>query len=188
MRRMILLAVLTLTCLLPREASAQVELPVTPDPADCTAEPIDIDRLVALSSNQATPEAVAEATSVTATPTPDVVSQLTKVVVGSIACTNANQPLRALSYFTEDYLLRRISDEPAVTLGHLRAASSRQPDVAAPGDRVTIVSITPGPLVGGVASLEVETRTGTQSQLVDLSMVFQGSEWRIDHVSEAITD
>ncbi len=188
MRRILFLALLTSTWLLPRDASADVVLPITPDPADCVADPIDIETLVALASGFATPVALAVQTPLAGTPTSELLDRLTEVVVASTACTNANQPLRALSYFTEDYLLDRISDEPAITLGHLQAAASRHPDVAAVEDRVTITSLSAGPTGDGAAFLEVGTLAGTEAQVVSLRLIVEDTVWRIDQVSEAIID
>ena len=113
---------------------------------------------------------------------------MSDVVVSAVACTNANQPLRALSYFTEEYLLYRISGEPAVTLGHLRAAATRNPDVAAPDDRVTITSLQGGPSGDGFAYLDVVTISGIEPTWVNLRMVSTSDGWKIDVALEVIID
>lgn len=141
MRRMIFLALLSLTWSPPHGVRAQDTFPITPDPVLCVAEPIDIDRLVALLATPTPPVTPAPPTDVVRIASRSVQNELVDVVVAAVACTNANQPLRALSYFTEDYLLYAVSDEPAATLGHLRAAATRDPDVAAVEDRVTIEAI-----------------------------------------------
>jgi len=138
MRRFIFLALLTLTWLAAAHGARAQQYPLTPDPATCDAEPIDIEALVLAA---ATPVRAATPTVVPAErriASRSVQDELMEVVVGSVACTNANQPLRALSYFSEDYLLTRISDEPGVTLGHLEAAATRDAAVAQVEDRVTI--------------------------------------------------
>lgn len=183
MRRVLFLALLTLTWLPSQRVALAVELPITPDPATCDADPIDLDALLGL---VATPTAAAppDPFPTAGRPTtPSNVEWLLDVVVASVACTNANQPLRALSYFTVDYLLYRISDEPAVTLGHLEAATTRQPDVAAVEDRVTIESIESAERMGDRAEL-VLLWSNRVDQRVRVGLRFRDvdGEWRIDEV------
>lgn len=181
MRRITFLALLTLTWLSTMLQAHAQEFPLTPDPATCDAEPIDV---AALLARVATPGAIPTVAPVppTGTPTADQLESMIETVIASVACTNANQPLRALSFFTDDYLLNRISDEPSATLGHLEAASSRTPDVAAVEDRVTIDAITAGPAGAGLGYLEVKTLTGGEPSLANLLMVSTETGWKIDDV------
>jgi len=187
MRRITFVALLTLTWLAAAYQANAQEYPLTPDPATCDAEPIDIGALL---ERVATPVAVPTVAPVspTGTATADQLDGMTETVTASVACTNANQPLRALSFFTDDYLLHRIGDEPSVTLGHLEAASSRTPDVAAVEDRVSIEAISAGPAGEGFAYLEVKTLSGGEPSLSSLLMVSADTGWKIDEVFVAIID
>ena len=187
MRRILFVALLTLTWLPTAWTALAVDFPITPDPADCVANPIDIDRLVEFAS---TPVARSTPTTPlnTGVPTPDEIGAISDVVLGAVACTNANQPLRALSYFTEAYVLYRIGEEPAVVLGHLRAASTRNPDVAAPDDRVTITSLEAGPFGDGFAHMDVRSISGNQPSWVNLRMVSTSDGWKIDVALDVVID
>lgn len=182
MRRAILLAMLTLTWLSAVRPVMATDYPVTPDPAECNADPIDVDALIAGSVTVVSPATPA------ALRTPRVASlslqnDLMEAVIGSVACTNANQPLRALSFFTQDYLLTRISDEPAVTLGHLKAAATRDPAVAPIEDRVTIEVIEIATVWEGGAEVVLLWSSGEQ-RLVRSGLRFRDvrGEWKIDEV------
>jgi len=184
---MIFLALLTLTWLATAHQVNAQEYPQTPDPATCDAEPIDIGALLdRVATPSPSPSTTPEPTP--RMPTAEEFDAMTEVVIASVACTNANQPLRSLSFFTDDYLLNRISDEPAVTLGHLEAASSRMPDVAAVEDRVTIEAFGAGPAGEGFGYLEVKTLGGEESSLSSLLMVSTDTGWKIDDVVVAIID
>lgn len=183
MRRMLFLALLTLTWLASAPDGRAQEYPLTPDPASCDAEPIDIETLVlsaATPAPAATPRAfAAERRSASRS----VRNELMEVVVGSVACTNANQPLRALSFFTEDYLLTRISDEPAVTLGHLEAASTRDPAIATVEDRVSIEVIETVTTWEAGAEVVLLWSSG-EDKLVRVGLRFRevDGDWKIDDV------
>ena len=186
MRRVIFLALLTLTWMVDAQEARAQEYPLTPDPATCDADPIDIEALVVAAASPVpttSPEAVPEERR---NASPRVLDELMQVVVGSVACTNANQPLRALSYFTEDYLLTRISDEPAVTLGSLEAASTRDPAVAPVEDRVTIEVIEMVTSWDGGAEVALLWSSG-KDQLARVGLRFRqvDGDWKIDDVIEA---
>lgn len=182
MRRATLLAILTLTLLSAARPASAVDYPLTPDPADCVADPIDVDALIARADGVATPAAPTVGRTTRIAPL-STTSALMDAVIGSVACTNAKQPLRALSYFTEDYLLHRIGGEPAVTLGHLKAAATRDPDRAAVEDRVTIEVVENATVWDGGAEVVMLWSSG-ERRLVRTGLRFRdvGGEWKIDEV------
>ena len=80
----------------------QDSTPFVPDPSECTIEPRPIP------SPPETPAASPTPTETISPPGPlvpsDTVAEVTAVVRGSIACTNAGDILRALAYFTDGYI------------------------------------------------------------------------------------
>ena len=183
MRRNLFLTLLTLTWLAVAQGGRAQQYPLTPDPATCDAEPIDLETL-ALAAAPPVPAASPSVVQVERRiASRSVQEELMKVIVGSVACTNANQPLRAYSYFTEDYLLTRISDEPAVTLGHLEAAATRDPDVAPVEDRISIEVIeTVTTWEGGAEVVLLWSGGADQVKRVGLRFREVGGEWKIDDV------
>lgn len=188
MRGVHFLALLTLTWL---PASVRVSAsdlpftPITPEPSTCDAEPVDIDRLAELAAvSGEEPRLYAPSESVEAPP--ELVDELVDVIAAAVACTNANQPLRALSFFTEDFLLHRISDEPAVTLGHLAAASTRNAEIAPVEDRLTIDRIVAARTWPGHADLDLITTSGTKRYIDRLRLVDDDGGWMIDDTQSAV--
>ena len=182
MRRTRILALLTLT-LLAHSTAAAVEFPITPDPVDCDAEPIPVETLIERADADIGTAATPQSPQPIDGPMEEgLITTLTDTLVASVACANANQMLKALSYFTEDYLLHRISDEPAVTLGHLQAASTRKPDVAAVDDRLTIEAVTGVGFAGGRAQIEVTWTNGGEPEVVQLIFVRTADDWKVDYV------
>lgn len=182
MRRVIFMALLTVTWLPAASGAFAQEYPLTPDPTACDAEPIDVEALVpaAAPAAAASPEAIPAERRIAG---PSLQDELMVIVVGTVACTNANQPLRALSYFTEDYLLTRISDEPAVTMGHLEAAATRNPAVASIEDRVTIEvveNVTTWP--SGAEVVLLWSSGDSELERVGLRFREVDGEWKIDEV------
>ena len=105
-------------------------------------------------------------------------------VSANIACTNANHPLRALTFFTDRYLAERFSGpEGADELQHLLASATRSPGHAAPEDQLVLVSISD--LVhysDGRIGAQVTT-ANVDAEFTDL-VVFVDTDkgWRIDQV------
>jgi hypothetical protein len=182
-KRMMTLGVLLIAAIaLAGGAARAVTLPSTPDPSTCTAAPVTIERLTMLAA-EGTP-AASLATPVNA-PAPSL-DELTATVAGSIACTNANQPLRALAYFTDAYLAARFSGAGADDLGHLTVAVTRNPNVAAPADRLALISISsPTPFGDGRWSAIVTTRNASQTFVDRLVFAFVDGNWLIDAWSPA---
>ena len=105
-------------------------------------------------------------------------------VSANIACTNANDPLRALAFFTDRYLAERFSGEDrADELQHLLAAATRSPGRATPEDRLVLISIADLVLYAdGRIGAEITT-ANADDEFVDL-LVFVETDngWRIDQV------
>jgi hypothetical protein len=113
-RRLWILAVMVLLGLASGGVAAQDASPaaddfVTPDPADCTAEPRTVDELRAY---LATPAAStpAAATSAEGEPADDeTVAAVTAVVDEFYACINANAFLRSYALYTDSFLASSIA-------------------------------------------------------------------------------
>jgi hypothetical protein len=90
----------------------QDSTPFVPDPSECTIEPR------AIPPPPRTPAASPTSPSTLAPPGPlvrsDTVAEITAVVRGSIACTNAGDTLRALAFFTDGYVEQMFSGPEGV--------------------------------------------------------------------------
>ena len=75
-----------------------------------------------------------------------------------------------------------------VTLGHLQAAATREPEDAPVEDRVTVTRLNLGPGDDDAAYLEVGTESGGHPGLASLRFVRIDDDWKIDQVIEAIID
>jgi hypothetical protein len=94
-------------------AFQQVTTPDVPSPAECTVEPRAIP----------SPPATSEPT-VTPRPTPTIptgqpaneetVQEISAVVRGSVACSNAGDILRSLSYFSDEYVVQMFTGPDGV--------------------------------------------------------------------------
>ena len=100
-------------------------------PEDCTVGPISELDLVAIVEN-GTP-AAAESPKIEASGElvdDEAAEAITAVVRQSVACTNANDPIRAFALFTDRFLLARFGGENQDDLGHLLAALTLEPAFA----------------------------------------------------------
>lgn len=98
----------------------------TPESEHCTIDPLDPNQLTAIVRAGFEPAPRLEKSDQPA-PATDLVAMF-DVLTESVACTNANQPMRALALYTDRYLAERFSGQQgADELGHLIAASSRSP-------------------------------------------------------------
>jgi hypothetical protein len=160
-----------------------IDSPATPQPAGCTVAPITIQYLQDLVArgvaNVATPASAA-------TPTPVDMKAISQTIEQSVACSNANQPLRALALFTDRYLAARFSGAGVDDLGHLAAAVTRSPAPAVPADRLAIVSIgAPKTLADGRASVLVKTANADQEFADVLVFANIDGRWLIDEIRTA---
>lgn len=157
--------------------------PATPLPSACTVAPIAIGDLQNLVSAGASPVATPAAETAL---TPGAIAAITQTIEESVACTNANQPLRALALFTDRYLVARFSGAGADDLGHLAAAVTRDPAPADPADRLAIVSIgDPELLDDGRVAVIVATANAEQEFVDRLIFAKTGDAWLIDETHSA---
>lgn len=156
--------------------------PAPVDPALCLVEPLAIEQLTDLVVS-ATP-VPAEEISVSGESVGEIDAEtVTAVITESVACANANQPLRSLALFTDRYLGERFSGAGADDLGHLTVAVTREYAPAEPKDQLSIVAIDSLRLLsdGRIAATVVTTNaTSTFTDTIVLSS--SGDEWLIDQV------
>jgi hypothetical protein len=121
---------------------AQSEFGAPIPPELCRVEPLTEAELIDAVS-AATPVAVATETSTETGSTLNDAERepIIAVVSESIACSNANDPMRAYALFTDRYLRIRFNGENADDLGHLLVAITREPEPAAEADQLSIVSM-----------------------------------------------
>ena len=157
--------------------------PATPQATVCTTAPLSIDALQ---------ELVLSGTPMSATPWTTValnssdVADIATTIEESVACSNANQPLRALAFFTPAYLIARFSGAGADDLGHLTAAVTRDPAPAVAADRLAVVSIgAPKALIDGRVSVLVTTANSAESFTDVLIFANIDNVWRIDETHTA---
>ena len=117
-------ALLTLSVGKSTAAQETTGLPVTPDPAECTAEPVTIDELLALTGATpipGTPNAGMEETA--ATPAAfalpegepadeETVAAVTATLREALACLNTGNFLTAFAFFSEDFQRRDLEEFP----------------------------------------------------------------------------
>lgn len=112
------------------------------------------------------------------------VAGIFNTLAGNIACTNANQPLRALAYFTDRYLAERFAGpDGADELGHLLAAATRSPAPAAREDQLVLVAV--AELVAytdGSVGATVQTANIDDEFTDHLVFIETAAGWRIDRV------
>ena len=157
-------------------------LPATPGPADCTLIPLQPDYLTAIVAGGFQPAANLMETRRAVTP--DEVETVTTVVTQSLACTNANDALAALSVYTDRYLAEHFAgDAGSDELGHLIAASTRNPGPAADVDYVVLISVTnPIWYSGNRIGISVTTTNADSTYVDRLIFVEVDNVWKIDQV------
>lgn len=151
----------------------------------CTVEPLALPELTELAAaSPGTASSPVTALDGARPANASVIADVTEVIAESIACVNANDPLRALAFFTPDYLQRRFGGANGDDLGHLLAALTRKPGPASPADELTLLSIDRiSSLPDGSVSARVTTANRTR-QFVDLlHLVLVDGAWRIDDVA-----
>ena len=160
-------------------ARAQV-LPATPDPVSCSLTPLTPDELLTITAVTAEEPAPLMATRMTVPQ--ETVDAVTEVVLASLACTNANQPLSALAVYSDRWLQERFSgDAGRDELGHLIAASSRTPMEAAVQDRIALISVeNPMAYNGARIGITVTTANADETYIDELIFVQVNSDWKID--------
>jgi hypothetical protein len=139
--------VLTVTAVLlslTRQSTAisaqQYATPDIPSPAECTIAPRSVPSPP--TSGEATPSpGLARSLVPNAYADEETVAEITAVVRGSIACSNAGDILRALAYFSDDYVAQMFNGPDGVDYeGFLQYLAT--PAVAVPPDQqLAIISI-----------------------------------------------
>jgi hypothetical protein len=109
----------------PTAAQDTISLPVTPDPAECTAEPVTIEELLALTGatpipgtpsggmeeeTAATPQAFALPEGEPADE--ETVTAVTTSLYEALACLNTGNFLTAFAFFSEDFQRRDLQEFP----------------------------------------------------------------------------
>lgn len=159
-------------------AAAQ-ELPVTPDPASCDIEPVEMRELEDLAEEDFEPPS--EVASDLPSADANVEEAIASVVIGTTACTNANEPLRAFAYFTDRFLTELFSEDSAL-LGHLDVATTRDPAFATEDDRLTVERIDNIRSDGTVALTTVTTSNRADRFVDELTFQQVDGFWLIDAV------
>jgi hypothetical protein len=161
--------------------TAIVAAQATPNPAPCTAEPRTIDEIATLAATPAgEPAAFDKATAV---PIDELTgTEIIATTSAAIYCSNTNDPLGALAYFTDRYVSERFGSEHPDDLASLIAAASRPPVWADKEDRLE-VSATVGGLIDpatNTISMEVDTYNGATQFRDLLYFVNVDNHWLID--------
>ncbi len=180
-----LLTLLSLCLLGARSVAASPQAtPVAVAPSECTVAPLTIDQLSALVSSARPIDApwvdpLLTSKAVDA----GTLTMITALVRESVACTNANDPMRNFALFTDRYLIERFGGEHQDDLGHLAASLTRNPAPAAPEDQLSLVSITDAVFLDARTVVATVTTANATTVFGDqLRFVSAGSEWRIDAV------
>ena len=173
--------ILPILLLSPGLALAQAGLPATPEPELCQIEPLDLEELSELASEPF--ELAADRIPSPADVPDESLNAVVGVVTESIACTNANLPLRSLALYTDRYLAERFSSAGGDELGHLSAAATRSPKPANAADRLTLISVANVMLLED-GRISVQVVTANAEFIFSDILVFAETDtgWRIDQV------
>jgi hypothetical protein len=183
MRQLLLLLLIVMT-LGASSAADAVAAPAsaTPETERCTVDPLSPEQLTAIVAAGFEPTPRLEKGD-QAVPATDLVAMF-DVLTESVACTNANQPMRALALYTDRYLAERFSGQAGEDeLGHLIAASSRSPKPAAPGDQLVLLAVADPILYGDGRIGATVTTANAEATFIDQIIFAKTDEgWRIDQV------
>ena len=153
-------------------------------PVECTVRPIselDLVAIVEIGTPAATVSPVFEATG---EPVDDKTAEaITDLVLQSVACPNANHPMRAYAHFTDRYLIARFGGDNQDDLGHLLAALTREPAFASETDRLSLDSVAElTALADGRISANVTTSNSSATFIDTLTFARDADDWLIDEV------
>ena len=151
---------------------------------ECTVPELSQSELVAIVSTASALTPVSEAKSPGSEPSDDAVMQaVSEVVRLSVACANANMPLRSLSLFSERYLQQRFGADSQDDIGHLIASISRTPGPVEDRDLLSLDSISEGTLLADGRLSVVVTTSNARVVFVDTILLFEvEGTWLIDEV------
>jgi hypothetical protein len=167
-----------------RGAIAQGTLPETVSPELCSVEPLTEFDLVSIVETAIPVTETDISSDENGSPANDeTVAEITDVVRMSVACVNANDPMRSFALFSDSYLQARFGGENEDDLGHLLAAITRNPDVALDADRLTLDSIEDVRAFPDGRVAATVTTSNSANVFVDTLVFAQVSdEWKIDSV------
>lgn len=172
--------------LTPLVGRAQSEFGAAIMPDRCQVEPLTDAELVDIVDAAASPATPVSALDGESEPLPEDLRQpIIDTIVESVACTNANDPMRAFALFTDRYLQTRFTGEGADDLGHLLVAITRESAPAAEIDRLALISIDEFQVwPDGAVSVTVVTGNVDATYTDTLVLVEVDEVWLID---QAIT-
>jgi hypothetical protein len=154
----------------------------TPEPGLCTVDPLSPNQLTAIVKAGFEPAPRLEKSD-QALPAQELVAMF-DVLTESVACTNANQPMRALALYTDRYLAERFAgQEGEDELGHLLAAATRSANPATLEDQLVLLAVAhPIRYVDGRIGATVTT-ANVDATFID-QIIFAKTDvgWRIDQV------
>jgi hypothetical protein len=155
-------------------------LPATPAPDQCLLEPLEPQTVIEIVDAGFADPLPLQATRM-AVP-PEMIDRGTEVVEGSLACTNANQPLAALAAYTDRWLAERFSGNSGQDeLGHLLAAATRSPSPAARPDQISLVAVeNPIWYNGDRLGLMITTQNSDETFVDELIFIQTDGAWKID--------
>jgi hypothetical protein len=151
----------------------------TIDATECTIAPRAFEDIADLSSTPvaATPPSSGDGDPASAS----VVQAVTETIQMTVACANANDPLRSYALFTDRYLAERFGSTHPDDLGSLYASLSREPTPADEVDLLALVEVrdVAMPAEGWVeATVVTENRATRYIDRLVLQLV--GGRWLID--------
>jgi hypothetical protein len=158
--------------------------PEVVSPAECTTVPLRPADLIAIVAASPIASPIADEEPIVGIQADlQTIDEITTTIRRSVACTNANDPMRGYALFTPRYLQDRFGGDNQDDLGHLIAALSRAPAVAKPEDRLTLVAITNVKLLDSeTAAASVETENANGHFVDEVILIRAGNVWLIDRV------
>jgi hypothetical protein len=167
-------------------AHGQDQFPETISPDLCTVTPLTDAELVAIVEQAPEAESVdgAGISLEDGEPADDAtIDTVNELVRTSVACTNANDPLRSFALFTDRYLQQRFGGDNQDDLGHLLAALTRTPDVTQENDRLTLDGIDNVLLLPDGRVAATVTTSNLNTEFVDVLLLASvDAQWKIDAV------
>jgi hypothetical protein len=185
-------------------AAGSITLPVAPAPAECTAQPLTVDELLARMGGEplpATPGSLgAGGTPLPAPPfalpegepaDPDVVAAVTETLVQFFPCRTAGNWLAVFAFYTDDFL-QQLREEATITrqdLDYFRRQATPEP---IPADQYDVllglreVRVLPDGRVGALVDQEIKVEEGLEVDYVFFE--YQGGRWLIDEAVLALEE
>lgn len=176
---LIILLLLAITTAASGSATGQ---PVTPTARSCVVDPIE--RVELQDAAEGPIPRRAESVDSGIAVTEGELGRISRIVRIMTACTNANQPLRALALVTDTYLAEYFAGPAGQDqLGHLLAAASREPEPAAPEDRLALIAVEdPVRFEDGRIAVTVVTENAVSRFTDQLIFAETDDGWRLDQV------